>query len=92
MAACGGALVRDRSKQKTRLFDFLCPAPKGLKKFNYPDLKRLATLVGLPGIVRGLYEMHKEFGKLKWNELFNDAIELITTGFIVSFFYINILE
>ncbi|ELA42496.1 gamma-glutamyltransferase [Vittaforma corneae ATCC 50505] len=57
----------------------------------FMDDQRLATTtglsVGVPGEVLGFYEVHKEYGKLPWKDLFTDAIE-ISKKFKVS----NILE
>ncbi len=40
--------------------------------------------VGTPGTVMLMHEMHQRYGKLKWQELFQPAIELAQKGFIVS--------
>lgn len=40
--------------------------------------------VGTPGIVKGLEEAHKRFGKLAWPSLFESAIERSEKGFVVS--------
>lgn len=40
--------------------------------------------VGIPGIVAGLWDIHQKYGKLKWVQLFDDAIRLAESGFPVS--------
>ena len=40
--------------------------------------------VGVPGIIRMLYEAHRRYGKLPWRRLFEPAIHLAEQGFIVS--------
>lgn len=40
--------------------------------------------VGTPGVLAALYKAHQQYGKLAWNELFIDAINLAENGFIVS--------
>ena len=40
--------------------------------------------VGVPGVLAGLKKAHEKYGKLPWAVLFNDAIKLAETGFIVS--------
>ncbi|GAA3922064.1 gamma-glutamyltransferase [Litoribacillus peritrichatus] len=40
--------------------------------------------VGAPGVIAALYMAHQQQGKLPWNSLFKEAIELSEKGFIVS--------
>ena len=40
--------------------------------------------VGVPGVVKMLEDAHNEYGMAPWSSLFNDAIDLSTTGFEVS--------
>ena len=40
--------------------------------------------VGVPGVLAGLKKAHDKYGKLPWNALFKDAINLAENGFIVS--------
>jgi len=40
--------------------------------------------VGIPGLLSGLWESHQMFGKLKWADLVQPAIQLCNTGIIVS--------
>ena len=40
--------------------------------------------VGVPGLLSGLWESHKAYGKLKWADLFQPAIELCKSGINVS--------
>lgn len=39
--------------------------------------------VGVPGLVAGLYEIHKKYGALKWEDVVAPAIELAEDGFPV---------
>jgi gamma-glutamyltranspeptidase len=41
-------------------------------------------LVGTPGEIRGLYELHRRFGKLKWSEVVAPAIQAASSGFKVG--------
>jgi gamma-glutamyltranspeptidase / glutathione hydrolase len=41
-------------------------------------------LVGTPGEVRGLYELHRRFGKLKWSEVVAPAVQVASSGFKVG--------
>ncbi|WP_375479119.1 gamma-glutamyltransferase [uncultured Nostoc sp.] len=40
--------------------------------------------VGTPGTVAGLYEVHRRYGKLSWQEVMKPAIALAKDGFILS--------
>ena len=40
--------------------------------------------VGTPGTVAGLYEVHRRYGKLSWQEVIKPAIALAKDGFILS--------
>lgn len=40
--------------------------------------------VATPGTVAGLYEVHRRYGKLSWNEVMKPAIALAQNGFILS--------
>jgi gamma-glutamyltranspeptidase len=40
--------------------------------------------VGIPGLLSGLWESHKKFGKLKWADLLQPSIQLSNLGINVS--------
>lgn len=40
--------------------------------------------VAVPGTVAGLYEIHRRYGKLSWQEMLKPAIHLAENGFVVS--------
>jgi gamma-glutamyltranspeptidase/glutathione hydrolase len=40
--------------------------------------------VGVPGVLKALEDAHKQFGKLPWEGLFADTIDLSNKGFVVS--------
>ena len=50
----------------------------------YPDAVVGGKSVGVPGLVKLMEEAHQRFGKLDWNELFNEPIKLAEEGFNVS--------
>ena len=39
--------------------------------------------VGVPGMVRGLYQFHQRYGKLPWKKVLAPAIELARGGFVI---------
>nr|CAH8854328.1 unnamed protein product [Trichobilharzia regenti] len=85
LGGCGAMMVRDRNKQTSHLFDFSCPARNNVADKDKPNRSNYASLVGIPALVRGLATMHKQFGSLKWSDLFNGAIDLATNGFKMGF-------
>jgi gamma-glutamyltranspeptidase / glutathione hydrolase len=60
---------------------FLDPQGKPLKFF---DAVIGGRSVGTPGTVALMAEAHKRYGKLHWAELFQPAIDMAETGFVVS--------
>ncbi|MEH2237782.1 gamma-glutamyltransferase [Nostoc sp.] len=40
--------------------------------------------VGTPGTVAGLYEVHRRYGKLSWQEVIKPAIALAASGFVIG--------
>jgi len=45
--------------------------------------------VAVPGTVAGLYEVHKRYGKLSWQEVVAPSIRLARDGFVVSDLYVQ---
>lgn len=95
-AALGGggfALVKINGQQPQAI-DFRETAPAATNKDYYLKLAPNAsqdggTAVGVPGFPAGLYELHKKYGKLKWTQLFDDAIAQATQGFPVTGEWVN---
>lgn len=87
----GGFLLFYHQKEnKTYAFDFREVAPLLARKDMYlskdgkpqPMMSQEGALaVAVPGLVAGLYETHKKFGKLKWEEVMAPAIDLAEKGF-----------
>lgn len=86
----GFLLYYSKKENKVRAFDFREIAPfKGHKNMYLskkgevqPTLSQEGTLaVATPGLVRGLWEVHKKYGRLSWEECMRPAIKLAREGF-----------
>ena len=91
----GGAFILywDNKTKTLHTFDGRETAPKAVDPFwfmqaNKPQRWLDAVVggksVGVPGVMKTLEMAQAEFGKLKWNTLFDDAIQTSTEGFKVS--------
>lgn len=84
----GGFAMIKMGNEKTAL-DFRETAPRAANPDTYKDQPPAASLtgglaVGIPGNAAGLYEIHRKFGKLKWAQVVQPAIDLASKGFEVS--------
>jgi hypothetical protein len=80
------ALYRHAPSGQVRAFDGLAKSPASYKAGSSasPGFSHSGASVGVPGSLRMLEMMHRQYGKLPWNTLFQRAIELADTGFLVS--------
>ncbi|MCT4641543.1 MAG: gamma-glutamyltransferase [Bacteriovoracaceae bacterium] len=87
----GGFLIsHEAAKRSTYTYDFRESAPlkshskmfldKNGKQINDKSITG-ALAVGTPGLVAGLYDIHKKHGKLPWSILLTPAIKLANLGF-----------
>lgn len=91
-AALGGggfALVKMPGLAEPQALDFREIAPQATGKDYYLKLPKDASTVGghavaVPGMPAGWVELHKKYGKLKWDRLFTEPIRLAQNGFAVS--------
>ncbi len=60
---------------------FLDPSGKLISGMNHESIKA----VGVPGTVAGLFLAHRKYGRLKWKELLQPAIDLAKKGFKISY-------
>lgn len=86
----GFLLYFNKAENKVYAFDFREIAPLAAYSNMYltkkGDIQPLlsqegALAVANPGLVRGLYEIHKRFGKLPWKLTIQPAIKLARDGF-----------
>ncbi len=86
----GFLLYYHRAENKVYAFDFREIAPLAATATMYLTIKgdpqpllsqEGALAVANPGLVRGLFEIHKRFGSLPWRETVAPAIKLAREGF-----------
>jgi len=89
----GGFMVYRSASGKTNTLDFREKAPAGANSKMYqdsagnviPDMSLYTHQAsGVPGAVDGMAEAHKKYGKLKWADLVQPAIELARNGFKIT--------
>lgn len=89
----GGFLLVRLANGQTNFIDFREKAPGQAGKDMYLDAAGKPTrdsLVGwrasgVPGTVRGLELAHRKYGRQKWNQVLQPAVDLATRGFTVSY-------
>ena len=84
----GFAVIWDAASKKSTVLDFREVGPRGLvgEPFERRPLapNEMGNLVGVPGEVSGLYEMHRRYGKLPWSKLVKKAAKRAHGGFNVE--------
>ncbi len=90
----GGFLLMHSEKTgEIKALDFRERAPLKATRKMYLDAKGKVLpnasingylAVGTPGTVAGLYEVHRRYGKLSWQEVMKPAIALAQDGFIIG--------
>jgi gamma-glutamyltranspeptidase/glutathione hydrolase/leukotriene-C4 hydrolase len=59
---------------------------------NTKEAQRGGKAVAVPGEIKGLWELHQQFGSLPWSDLIQPVIELCRQGHIVSPYLQNIFQ
>ncbi len=90
----GGFLLLHEGKTgNIKALDFRERAPSKATKDMYLDARGKVRpgasvngylAVGTPGTVAGMYEVHRRYGKLSWQEVVKPAIELAKNGFTLN--------
>jgi gamma-glutamyltranspeptidase/glutathione hydrolase len=89
----GGFMVYRSAKGQSNTLDFREKAPAAASANMYLDAtgnvipnKSLYThqAAGVPGSVDGMVQAHQKFGKLKWADLVQPAIDLASKGFKIT--------
>ncbi|HEY9853649.1 MAG TPA: gamma-glutamyltransferase [Leptolyngbyaceae cyanobacterium] len=90
----GFLLLHQAETGETKALDFRERAPLAATKDMYlteqgtvrPNASTKGYLAaGVPGTVAGLYEVHRQYGKLPWKDVVAPAIRLAKDGFIVGY-------
>lgn len=85
----GGGFALVKIKNNVEALDFREMAPSASNPDYFLEKEKGATETGgaavaTPGVPAGLVALHKKYGKLKWNQLFETALFLAQKGFPVS--------
>lgn len=82
----GFLLYHDHKNGQSQAYDFRETAPAGAREAMLSDSPEAVSgaSVGVPGMLKGLEEVHKEYGSMPWSGLLEPAIELALRGFNVT--------
>jgi gamma-glutamyltranspeptidase/glutathione hydrolase len=83
----GGGLLLTKFKDGIAALDYREKAPEKATEdmFTHGASSELGGLaVGIPGNVKGLFELHKKYGKLPWSKDIEPAVKLALRGFMVT--------
>jgi gamma-glutamyltranspeptidase/glutathione hydrolase len=85
----GGFALIKMGKDPVQALDFRETAPSATHEKFYSDKPVAASTlgplaIGVPGLPKGLWEMHKKYGKIHWSLLMLEPIKLAQNGFSVS--------
>ena len=89
----GGFLVGFDAMNGPFTLDYRETAPKASFKDMYLDddkepIEKMSSKTraasGIPGTVKGFWELHKKYGKLAWKDLLDPAIQLAKNGFPIQ--------
>jgi gamma-glutamyltranspeptidase / glutathione hydrolase len=84
----GFSLVWLGAERKAFLLDFRETAPAGIDAAAFESRpfahEQRGKLVGVPGEVAGLFELHKRFGKRRWSDVVAPAVRAAKGGFAIG--------
>jgi gamma-glutamyltranspeptidase/glutathione hydrolase len=90
----GFMMIRESGSGNVYAVDYRETAPSAATRDMYlkpdgtvdNDASQIGYLaVGVPGTVKGLSEVHKKLGTMKWEELIRPAVQLAENGFKISY-------
>ncbi len=85
----GGGFVVFRVGKTTEALDFREMAPGRTNPDFYENKTKDSSVyggaaVGVPGLLKGYYELHKKYGKLPWAEIMAGPVRLAAKGFEIT--------
>ncbi|KAM9757937.1 glutathione hydrolase 7-like isoform 1-T1 [Menidia menidia] len=82
----GVMLIHDMQKNETMVINFQGSAPKAVKEEMLQNASEIKAglLVGVPGMLMGLYSAHRLYGSLSWVDVVSRAADVAREGFNVS--------
>ena len=85
----GGGFALIKIGSQVDVLDYREVAPGATSPDFYKTKSKTASIdgayaIGVPGVLAGLYALHKKHGRLKWKQLFKPALRIAKKGFAVS--------
>ncbi|XP_030279605.1 glutathione hydrolase 7 [Sparus aurata] len=82
----GVMLVHDIRKNETRVIDFRETAPSAInEEMLHINLdQNPGLLVGVPGMLSGMYQAHQLYGRMPWKDVVTMAADVARNGFNVT--------
>lgn len=85
----GGGFAVFRIGKETEAIDFREVAPGRTNPDFYENKAKDTSVyggaaVGVPGLLKGYYELHKKYGKLRWADILEGPIRLASKGFEIT--------
>ncbi|KAK7884212.1 hypothetical protein WMY93_027335 [Mugilogobius chulae] len=82
----GVMLVHEIRKNETRVIDFRETAPSAINETMLQTTLNAnpGLLVGVPGMLSGMYQAHQLYGRLPWKDVVTVAADVARNGFTVT--------
>lgn len=82
----GGFMMIAPPEEEVVCVEYRETAPAAVNENSFVDWedRRHARMAGVPGTVHGLAQAHRQYGRLRWQELLQPSIQLAQAGFEVN--------